>query len=149
MKKNLIENLIVEEKESNFINHFLTIFKYNPAVYSGQSSETQILLWKTTLFLRCNYPIFCLTFDENKLFTKIEIKLNPVHKFFNYLIVSAFIILVIHEFIYTEFKPAIIFSFIMLLKFGLSFLLFHSILRFERKNQVKELQEKMEKLERK
>ena len=103
-----IEKLIIQHKKSNLKNHWNDSFFYNTTKYSGELKPNEILLWRSTHFLRGAYPIFHISFDQNDKLNGIRKEKNPYHKFLNKSSIGFFSAILIFMFITTELKFAIL-----------------------------------------
>lgn len=102
-KKN-IEKLIIQNKKSNLITHFKDSQSYNTTKYSGEIRDKEILIWRSAYFIRGNYPIFHLTFDNNNKLKEIKMEKNPFNIFFDRVTIVVLLILIITVFISTNLK---------------------------------------------
>ncbi|MBR9847753.1 MAG: hypothetical protein GYB35_17410 [Algicola sp.] len=108
VKKKDIEKLIVQNKKSNLTNHWNDAFHYNTTKYSGEIKRNELLIWRSSHFLRGAYPIFHLTFNQNDELNGIRTEKNPYHKLLNKIIIGFFIVLILVLFLSNDFKKAII-----------------------------------------
>lgn len=106
-KKN-IEKLIVQNKKSNLKNHWNDAFFYNTTKYSGEIKPNELLIWRSSHFLRGAYPIFHLTFDQNNKLNGIKKEKNPYHKLLNKITIGFLIVLISGLFLSTDLKMAVI-----------------------------------------
>ncbi|MEY8868797.1 hypothetical protein AB9K24_04785 [Meridianimaribacter flavus] len=106
-KKN-IEKLIVQNKKSNLKNHWNDVFFYNTTKYSGEIKPNELLIWRSSHFLRGAYPIFHLTFDQNNKLNGIKKEKNPYHKLLNKITIGFLIVLISGLFLSTDLKMAVI-----------------------------------------
>mgnify|MGYP001265544311 CR=1 FL=1 len=83
-KQNL--KLIVQNKKSNLTNHWNDVFHYKTTKYSREIKRNELLIWRSSHFLRGAYPIFNLTFNQNDELNGIRTKKNPYHKLLNKII---------------------------------------------------------------
>ena len=124
INKSDIEKLIVQHKKSNLKNHWSDAYFYNTAKYSGEVRSNEILLWRSSHFLRGAYPIFHMTFDQNDKLNRIRKEKNPFHKFINKFSIGFFTIVIITLFVLCEISFAVIASCgILLVRFLLNLVL--------------------------
>ena len=146
--KTHFEKLVVKRKKSNFINHFFAAFNHDSPSYNGEILQNEILLWKSTFFMRCNFPVIHLMFYEDR-FKEITTTRNQFHKVINILLVVGMMYII--TVIFTDNKLTILSSFKMALIYCIFFLIVYLIFRyinkFERKNQIEELRSYIIKLE--
>ncbi|GAA0872180.1 hypothetical protein GCM10009117_13270 [Gangjinia marincola] len=146
-EKKDIEKLIVHNKKSNLKNHWNDAFFYNTTKYSGEIKPNELLIWRSSYFLRGVYPIFHLTFDQNKKLTGIKKEKNPYHKFLNKITMGFLIVMISGLFLSTDFKMAIIGTFgILVIGLLLSFVL-GKAKKYETKLLTDELQRDIENIE--
>ncbi|TJY31304.1 hypothetical protein [Pontimicrobium aquaticum] len=107
-EKKDIEKLIVQNKKSNLKNHWNDAFFYNTTKYSGEIKPNELLIWRSSHFLRGAYPIFHLTFDQNNKLNGIKKEKNPYHKLLNKITIGFLIVLISGLFLSTDFKMAVI-----------------------------------------
>lgn len=115
IKKADITQLVVEEKRNTFITHLIIFLSWDFTRYYGEIKKDEILVWTSSYWLRLNYPIFVLNFDDENALKGIRLEKNPFNK-----VVRKFIPIVIGSFIIfltvlMEFKAAIIFSIILII----------------------------------
>jgi hypothetical protein len=104
VNKKDIEKLIIQNKKSNLITHFKDSQSYNTTKYSGEISDKEILIWRSAYFIRGDYPIFHLTFDDNNKLKEIKMGKNPFNIFLDRVTIAVLIILIITVFISTNLK---------------------------------------------
>ncbi|MGO4913825.1 hypothetical protein [Leeuwenhoekiella sp. W20_SRS_FM14] len=147
IEKKDIEKLIVQNKKSNLKNHWNDAFFYNTIKYSGEIKPNELLIWRSSHFLRGAYPIFHLTFDRNNKLNGIKTEKNPYHKLLNKITIGFLIVLISGLFLTTDFKMAVIGT------IGISVigLLLHLVLgkakKYETKLLTDELKEAIENIE--
>jgi len=107
-EKKDIEKLIVQNKKSNLKNHWNDAFFYNTTKYSGEIKPNELLIWRSSHFLRGAYPIFHLTFDQNNKLNGIKKEKNPYHKLLNKITIGFLIVLISGLFLSTDLKMAVI-----------------------------------------
>lgn len=145
-KKDL-EKLIIQHKKSNLQNHFNDAFSYNTTKYSGEITPNELLIWRSSRFLRGAYPIFCLNFNQNGNLISISTKKNPYYKLLNKISILFIVAVCVILIFTTEFKPAL-FGIIGISLFCLFFYLFSfNVIRFETKILTEELKEAIKKIE--
>ena len=145
--KKEVEKLVVENKKSSLKNHWDDSFFYNITKYSGEIRPNEILIWRSSHFLRGAYPIFHLTFDKNGNLKGIKTEKNPFHKLLNKISIGFLILLTLVLFITTDFKLAIIGTLgISLIAFLLNFVLTKSRI-YEKKLLTEELKKTLENIE--
>ena len=81
VKKDDLQKLIIENKKSTLKNHWKDAFFCNTTKYNGEIRDNEILLWRSSKYLRGSYPIFVLSFDQNKTLKGIKIEKNPYQKY--------------------------------------------------------------------
>ena len=147
LEKKDIEKLIIQNKKSNLINHFNDALIYNTTKYSGEIKPNELLIWRSSHFLRGAYPIFRLTFDQNGKLNGIKTEKNPYYKLLNKISIVFLIVLDLILIFATEFKPAVL-SITGISLFAFFFyLLFFNAIKFETKILTEELKEAIEKIE--
>ncbi len=144
VEKKDIEKLIIQNKKSNLKNHWNDAFFFNTVKYNGEIKHNEILIWRSSPFLRSSYPVFHLTFDQNKKLNGIKTEENPYHKLLNKVTIG-FLILVASVLLYsTEFKIAII-AIIGIAVIGfLLYLVMSKAKKYEIKLQTDELKKAIE-----
>lgn len=108
VEKKDVEKLIIQNKKSNLKNHWNDAFSYNTTKYSGEIRPNELLIWRSSHFLRGAYPIFNLTFDQNNILNGIKTLKNPYHKLQNKITIGFLIVLISGLFLSTDFKMAVI-----------------------------------------
>ena len=103
-----IEQLIVENKISNLKTHFKDMLFYNTVKYSGEIRSDEILLWRSSYFLRGAYPIFHIKFDKQNRLNNIKKEKNPFHIVLNKISLILFISTIIGFFVTSDIKFALI-----------------------------------------
>lgn len=147
VEKKDIEKLIIQNKKSNLKNHWDDAFFYNTTKYSGEIKQKEILIWRSSHFLRGVYPIFHLTFDENNKLNGIKTEKNPYHKLLNKIVIGFFILIVLLLLLANEFKTAV-FGIIGISIFGILLHLFMSkSKKYETKLLTDELKASIENIE--
>jgi len=146
-EKKDIEKLIVQNKKSNLKNHWNDAFFYNTTKYSGEIKPNELLIWRSSHFLRSAYPIFHLTFDQNNKLNGIKKEKNPYHKLLNKLTIGFLIVLITGLFITTELKTAIIGTIGIAVIGTLLSLVLRKSKRYEIKLLTDELKEAIENIE--
>lgn len=144
VEKKFIEKLITQHKKSTLINHWKDAFFYNTTKYSGEIKADELLLWRSSAHLRGAYPIFHLSFHQNGVLKKIEIKKNPYHKLLDYLTVGCIIVLFILLLCTVEFKTAILGIIGIFVLGTLLHLVLSEAKKYETKNLTYELKEAIE-----
>ena len=145
-KKN-IEKLIVQNKKSNLKNHWNDAFFYNTTKYSGEIKTNELLIWRSSHFLRGAYPIFHLTFDKNNKLNGIKKQKNPYHKLLNKITIGFLIVLISGLFLSTDLKMALIGTISILVIGFLLQLIIKKIKNHETKVLIKELKESIDYVE--
>jgi hypothetical protein len=147
IQKKDIEKLVVENKKSTLKNHWIDSFNFNSTNYSGEIRKNEILLWKSSHFLRGAYPIYHLSFDENNELNGIKMEKNPYHIFLDKTFIAFFIVIVFAISFTNNFRDAIIGN-ILIFVFGFLLYLFMSkVIKYETKNLTDELRETIENIE--
>ena len=147
VEKKDIEKLIIQNKKSTLKNHWNDAFFYNTTKYSGEIKSNELLIWRSSYFLRGAYPIFRLTFDQNGKLNGIKTEKNPYYKLLNKISITFLIVLNLVLIFTTEFKPAVLGIIgISLLGFFLYLFLFN-VTKYETKILTKELKEAIENIE--
>ena len=146
-EKKDIEKLIVQNKKSNLKNHWNDSFFYNTTKYSGEIKPNELLIWRSSHFLRGAYPVFHLTFDQNNQLNGIKKEKNPYHKLLNKLTIGFLIILISGLFITTDLKTAIIGTIGIAVIGTLLSLVLGKSKRYETKLLTDELREAIESIE--
>ncbi|MFG6685140.1 hypothetical protein ACGK9U_01055 [Mariniflexile sp. HNIBRBA6329] len=142
-----IEKLIVQNKKSTLKNHWNDAFFYNTTKYSGEIKPNELLIWRSSHFLRGAYPIFRLTFDQNGKLNGIKTEKNPYYKLQKKISIVLLIVFDLILIFTTEFKPAF-FGIIGISLLGFFFyLLFFNVTKYETKILTEELKEAIEKIE--
>mgnify|MGYP001233287104 CR=1 FL=1 len=108
LEKKDIEKLIVQNKKSNLKNHWNDAFFYNSTKYSGEIKSNELLIWRSSHFLRGAYPIFHLTFDQDNKLNGIKTEKNPYHKLLNKITIGILIVFISGLFLSTDLKTAVI-----------------------------------------
>ena len=108
VEKKDIEKLIVQNKKSNLKNHWNDAFFYNTIKYSGEIKPNELLIWRSSHFLRGAYPIFHLTFDRNNKLNGIKTEKNPYHKLLNKITIGFLIVLISGLFLTADLKMSVI-----------------------------------------
>lgn len=145
--KKEIEKLIIRRKKSDLKNHFYTMLDYNSATYSGDIRNNEILLWKSTSFMRGNYPVFCLTFDTNENLKEISTQTNPFDKITGLIFKSVSILIIVSVFIFSDFEPALLQAMVIIVMLLLLSLLLKKITKYETSLLVIELKEIIKNIE--
>lgn len=147
VRKSDIKKLILQSKKSNLKNHRKDAFFTNRTKYSGEVRSTEILLWRSSHFLRGAYPIFHLKFDENDKLIGIETSKNPFDKFLSKIMIGFFCVLALGLILTSNFRQ-ILFG---IIAFSVITFLMHLILskarKFETKVLTEELREVIENIE--
>ncbi len=107
VEKKDIEKLILQNKKSTLKNHWNDAFFYNTTKYSGEIKPNELLIWRSSHFLRGVYPIFHLTFDQNNELNGIKTEKNPYHKLLNKITIGVLIVFILGLFFSTNIKTAI------------------------------------------
>lgn len=144
-KEQIVKKIVKKKKLNIFLSHlFLLINK--DINYYGEINDHEILLWRSSFFLRIGYPIFVLKFDENNYLKEIGTKKNPLAKAFTILGLTTILIYIFYEFMISEFQQAFFKSVVILVMTLLFYLLSKKIIKFETKNQIDELNRDISKL---
>ena len=145
-KKDILK-LVVQNKKSNLKNHWEDSQSYNTTKYSGEIRPSEILLWRSSLFLRGAYPIFCLSFDQDDKLNGIKIEKNPYHKLLDKIFIGVFIGILLITLIRTDFKkPIIVIIPITIIGF-LLYKLKTIIRKSETDNLIQEIKDTLENIE--
>lgn len=142
-----IERLIVQHKKSTLKNHRNDAFFYNRTKYSGEIRAKEILLWRSSHFLRGAYPIFILTFDSNEKLKGIKTEKNPYHKLLDKLKIGFIVVIISVLFITLDFKAAMIATAGISVVGLLLYLILSKSAKYETKLLTAELKESIEYLE--
>jgi len=110
INKTDIKKLVIEHKKSTLKNHWKDAFFRNTIKYSGEIKSNEILLWRSSEFLRGYYPIYILSFDRNENLKEIKIEKNPYHKYSEKFTFIFFLILVILLAIFENLQTSLIFA---------------------------------------
>lgn len=139
INKNDIKKLVIEHKKSTLKNHWKDAFFSNTIKYSGEIRSNEILLWRSSEFLRGYYPVYILSFDINENLKEIKIEKNSYHKYSEKFTFIFFLILVILLAIFENLQTSLIFA------TGLSVIIFllQLILSKARKYETKLLTEEL------
>ncbi|WP_459209249.1 hypothetical protein [Aquimarina rhabdastrellae] len=146
-EKKDIEKLIVQNKKSNLKNHWNDSFFYNTTKYSGEIKQNELLIWRSSHFLRGVYPIFHLTFDQNDKLKGIKTEKNPYHKLLSKITIGVLIVFISSLFLLFDFKPAIIGTIVILFILALLILVLGKSRKYETKLLTVELKEAIENIE--
>ena len=147
VEKKDIEKLIVQNKKSTLKNHWNDAFFYNTTKYSGEIKPNEVLIWRSSHFLRGAYPIFHLNFDQNDKLNGIKTEKNPYHKLLKKITIGVLIIFISGLFLSTELKTAIIGTIGIALLVTLLSLVLGKYKRYETKLLTDELKEAIENIE--
>jgi len=139
VKRKDIEKLIIQNKKSNLKNHWNDAFSKNAIKYSGEIRPHEILLWRSSLFLRGAYPIFHFTFDQDENMNGIRTEKNPYHIVLTRISIVLPVVFIAALFIFMNLELAIIASSGILI---LSFLL-HLVLNKSRKFETNLIQNEL------
>ncbi|THD67418.1 hypothetical protein E7Z59_07080 [Robertkochia marina] len=149
MNKNIIEELVLEQKKSSLKNHFFDALFVNTLKYSGEIRSKEILLWRSSSWLRGAYPVFHIKFNSNDQFSGISIEKNPYHTIFGKITLILLIIFMSFPIIGRGFQEGWKASLIIPLLFVIPFLILRKLEIMEKRNLIEELKETLEDLERK
>ncbi|WP_308993984.1 hypothetical protein QLS71_013960 [Mariniflexile litorale] len=148
VEKKDIEKLIIQNKKSTLKNHWNDAFFYNTTKYSGEIKQNELLLWRSSHFLRGAYPIFRLIFDQNGKLKGIKTEKNPYYKLQIKISIGFITVLSLMSIFMTEFKIAIIAIIgISVLVFFL-YLFTFNVRKYETKVLTEELKDAIENIER-
>lgn len=147
VKKKDIEKLIIQNKESSLKNHWKDVYFYNTTKYSGEIRENEILIWRSSHFLRGAYPIFHLSFNQNNQLNGIKTENNPYYKFLNKITITFFVLSAIALFLYTNLKTTIIYIILISIIGILLHLILFKSKKYETKLLTEELKEAIENIE--
>ncbi|REE07620.1 hypothetical protein DFQ09_1186 [Winogradskyella pacifica] len=147
VEKKDIEKLIIQNKKSTLKNHWNDSFSYNTTKYSGEIKPNEILIWRSSQFLRSVYPIFHLTFDQNNKLNGIKTEKNPYHKLLNKASTGFFILLVLVLLITTKLEIAVVGIIGISLIATLLSLVMSKSKKYETKLLTDELKESIENIE--
>ncbi|MGY3795178.1 hypothetical protein [uncultured Aquimarina sp.] len=147
VEKKDIEKLIVQNKKSNLKAHWNDSFFYNTTKYSGEIKPNELLIWRSSNFLRSVYPIFHLTFDQNGKLNGIKTEKNPYHKLLNKITIGVLTVFVSGLFLSTDLKTAIIGTIGIILIITLLSLVLGKSKKYETKLITDELKEAIENIE--
>ncbi|WP_162128249.1 hypothetical protein [Flavobacterium phycosphaerae] len=142
-----ILKLVVQNKKSNLKNHWKDSQSYNTTKYSGEIKPHEILLWRSSHFLRGAYPIFYLSFDQSDKLIGIKIGKNPYHKFLDKILMVFFFGILLMAMILAKFKNPFI-VIIPIAVIGILVFTLQSIIRkSETKYLIDELKETIKSIE--
>lgn len=147
VEKKDIEKLIVQNKKSNLKNHWNDAFSYNTIKYSGEIKPNELLIWRSSHFLRGAYPIFHLTFNQNNELNGIKTQKNSYHKLLNKITIGFLIVFISGLFLSTDLKTAIIGTIGIGIIATLLSLVLGKSKRYETKLLTNELKEAIENIE--
>jgi hypothetical protein len=99
VEKKDIEKSIIQNKKSSLKNHWNDAFLINSTKYSGEVKQNELLIWRSSPFLRGAYPVFHLTFDKDNKLNGIKTEKNPYHKLQNKTTIGFIIVLVLGLFL--------------------------------------------------
>ena len=102
-----IERLIVQNKKSNLKNHRNDAFLQNTTKYSGEIKPRELLIWRSSHFLRGAYPIFLLTFDQDGKLNGIKTEKNSYHKLLNKITIGSIVVIISGLFMTMDYRAAI------------------------------------------
>lgn len=142
-----IKQLIVEEKRSTLSSHLQIFFSWDFTRYYGEVKKNKILLWSSSYWLRLNYPVFLLRFDENDVLEGIKLENNPFNKVIRKLIPLIIGCFIISFFMFLKLKAAITISMIFTVFSLIFYLLIKNQLNFEKKNMLYDLRNDLFQLE--
>ncbi|MCK8520416.1 hypothetical protein M0D21_02490 [Aquimarina sp. D1M17] len=143
-----IEKLIIQNKKSNLKNHWNDAFFYNTTKYSGEIKQNEILIWRSSRFLRSVYPVYHLTFDQQAKLSGIRTEKNPYHKFLNKVTIGFIILLILGLIFTTNFKVVIIGLIVIAVIGTLLYLFTVKVRNYETSLLTEELKETIENIER-
>ncbi|KQC33207.1 hypothetical protein AAU57_07685 [Nonlabens sp. YIK11] len=110
VQKSDVEKLIVQTKKSNLLNHWNDTLFYNTTRYSGEIKDKEILLWRSYRFLRGDYPVFHLSFDENEILSEIKLERNPFIIFLRKFVIGVSALLIIFMFLAADLGTAVAYT---------------------------------------
>lgn len=148
VKKDDLKKLIIENKKSTLKNHWKDAFFCNTTKYSGEIRSNELLLWRSSEYLKGAYPIFVLIFDENETLKKIKIEKNPYQKYSEKFTIMFFSILSILLAIWENLQTSIIFGIGVSVIVFLLQLILSKARKYETKLLTQELRETIENIER-
>jgi len=148
VNKKDIEKLVVQNKKSNLVTHWKDSQSYNNIKYSGEIRKNEVLLWRSTYFMRGSYPVFHIRFNQNNELEEIKIEKNPYHIFLNKIMAVFLIVIGLSMFLLGNFMSAIL----AILGFTIVGVLMHLLLfkstKYETKDLIEELKNTIENIER-
>ena len=148
VKRKDIEKLIIQNKKSNLKNHWNDAFFKNSIKYSGEIRPNEILLWRSSHFLKGAYPIFYITFDQDENMIGIRTDKNPYHIVLNKISIAFLVLFITALFIFANLKLATIASSGILLFSFLINLVLNNSRKFEISLIQNELKETIGNIER-
>lgn len=148
VKKDDLKKLIIENKKSTLKNHWKDAFFCNTTKYSGEIRSNELLLWRSSEYLRGFYPIFVLIFDQNETLKEIKIEKNPYQKYSEKFTILFFLILSILLAILENLQTSIIFGIGVSVIVFLLQLILSKARKYETKLLTQELRETIENIER-
>lgn len=148
IKKEDIEELVLEQKKSNLKTHFNDMFFINTIKYSGEVRKSEILLWCSSHWLRGGYPIFYLQFDRENNLTGIKSELNPFGKLVDKLAIVIIGIFALLPILRNRFSKGWLGTIFILFVAFVLFLIMRKASRSEKKIMTEELKESIENIER-
>ncbi|MGY5850919.1 hypothetical protein [Salegentibacter sp. F14] len=117
--------------------------------YYGEIKKDEILLWSSSYWLRFNYPIFVLKFNEDNILEGIRLEKNPLNK-----VLGKLLLLVTGSFIVffatiLQLKAAIIIILVLIVFSLFFYLLLINQINFEKRNMTLDLKKDIYSIERK
>ncbi|QKX06190.1 hypothetical protein HN014_15150 [Aquimarina sp. TRL1] len=148
VEKKDVEKLIIQNKKSNLKNHWKDAFSYNTTKYSGEIKQNEILIWRSSIFLRSAYPVYRLTFDQQAKLSGIKTEKNPYHKFLNKITIGFIVLLILGLILIANFKGIIIGVIVIPVIGTLLYLFSVKVRKYETSLLTEELKETIENIER-
>ena len=141
--KNQKISLFEIKSENNFLNHF-HFFDKSFDVYIGDIRDKEIYLWKKNKFLRNNYPLFHLAFNDKDELIKILIVKKPY--WYVYPIILIFVDIIFSILFYIEainMNQFLLMIFWLLITQFLLLFLLKNTMKYEAGLIIKELKNKL------
>lgn len=149
IRKEDLTKLIARERKNTFFSHFKIFFSLDFTKYYGEIKKDEILLWSSSYWLRFNYPIFILKFNEDNILEGIRLEKNPLNK-----VLGKLLFLVTGSFItffatILQLKAAIIIILVLIVFSLFFYLLLINQINFEKRNMTLDLKKDIYSIERK
>lgn len=140
VSKQDVKRLIELNEENSFVNHSKYIFNRDDRI-KGEVGLTEIILWKSGLWNRTNYPIFTFKFNSNNHLVDISDRINPMGKILNYVLCLPLSFLIITHLVEGDELVNIMLSLLFLVVMIVLVIVKRKIYIFEKKNQLDSIYE--------